>query len=324
MKKTTNKDLVIEDVIWFEKNEGGNKDRCPYRSSAKSTFYYTFLMDNSDCSIQGQNNLKAANDFLAFEDIYVFLLNLGILNNKHYCLDWSEIYGGATFSFNLGKALEDIDLENVLTEHFTDKEMSDYIKTFCHPADSFRCKFCGAVSLSRHLCFTDDHGDREVHCFACHPIDDELSLLKIKATYEELGSIEAVQLRNELIETATIAKIAPNKTINMLLDEFIASNKTDLGNAARKVEVIQKIFDEGDYDEWEAFAYDKYGIVMLNRARLADIKIFSDSVSLSEEGDEILTMFNNVGVVYLDDAAIEFAKRMTENKEYIKILEEVL
>ena len=169
MNIKNNSDVIIEDVVYYIDNY-----KIQMKNTAKDTFYYQFLMDRADSSINGQNNYTAANDFYYYEEIFTYLLSLGILNSKEYCIDWTPIYGGATFSFNLSKAQRDLDIETMLYEKFADKQMSDYIKTFCHPADRWRCSVCGAVSLSRHLSFADDNGEKLTYCLACNPINDDI------------------------------------------------------------------------------------------------------------------------------------------------------
>ena len=188
--------------------------------------------------------------------------------------------------------------------------MSDYIKTFCHPVDSLKCSVCGAVSLSRHLSFADDNDEKVTYCLACHPINEEIKS-KIAKVYNESGTHAAVKERLRFIEEATRVKIAPDKTINILLDEFIAKN-SKWNKANPKVDVIRQILEEADRQEFDVFAYDN-GIAMINRKKLADIDIFSNSVALSEDGNEILVLFDRAGVVYLGEKCMEFVNKLKEN-----------
>lgn len=310
IKEEINKDdVIIEDVIWYNiKEKNGEKI---YTNLAKSCFYYQFLMERADGSINGQYNRKAATDFFNYEEIYIFLLSKGILNSSKYCLDWTEISGGATFSFNLTKAKQDINLEEVLLENL--KNMSEYIITFCNPAESFRCNICGAVSLSRNISFGYGN-DRITFCLACHPIKDEIQK-DIQKVYKKYGSLAATKERLSIIEKAAKAKIAEDKTINILLDEYKLNNKTDFPSP--KIEIINQILREKNLDEFEAFSCEDFEIVIWNRKRLSDLDIFSDTVSLSDEGDEIVVLFNKAGVCYLDEKAISFARKAAKNTKFI-------
>ena len=311
MIKRNLEDIIIEDVIWYKtKKEGSPK----YINQAKKCFYYQFLMERADETINGQNNKKAAMDFYYYEKIFVFLLNEGILNSNDYCLDWTEIPGGATFSFNLSKAKKNIDLQKLLFDKLPN--MSEYITTFCNPAESFRCDICGAVSFSRHLSYGIGN-DKKTFCLACHPIKDDIKS-DIQAVYIKHGTITAVKERLKIIVESSKAKIAEDKTINILLDEYRINNKTDFPNP--KIEIINNILKEKKLDEFEAFSCEDFEIVIWNRKRLADLDIFSEVTALSDEGDEIVVLFNKAGVCYLEEKALDFAQRATEDEELKKLL----
>ena len=304
-------DLIIEDVAWFEKLGDGK-----YRTLGDKTFYYTFLMERADESINGQNNRKAAEDFLYYQEIFVYLLNEGILDNPEYCLDWVDIYGGTTFSLNLTKVMKDIDIEAKLNDHFAERGMSEYIQTLCHPADSLRCGICGSVSLSRHISFGQGK-DKIVYCLACHPLNENCKE-KIKKVFEAEGTIPAVAKRLEFIEEASKPKMAEGYTINMFIYNFKAENEI---NPAPKADAIQKIIDKEGFDYFEVFETEQ-GIVLWNRKALSDFDIFSKCVTLNSEGTEIIVLFDHAGVVYADEKAIDFACHMTSDEELIKELKE--
>lgn len=305
-------DIIIEDVIWY--NVEKTEEKTEYINLAKNCFYYQFLMERVDETINGQNNKKAALDFYYYEKIYVFLLNKGILNSSDYCFDWTKIPGGATFSFNLSKAKEDIDLQNLLLDNLPN--MSEYITTFCNPAESFRCDICGAISFSRHLSYGIGNNKR-TFCLACHPIKDEIKS-DIQKKYIKDGTIAAVKERLRIVEEFSKAKIAKDKTINILLDEYRINNKTDFPSP--KIEVINQILKEKKLTEFEAFSCEDFEIVIWNRKRLSDLTIFSEVVALSDEGDEILVLFNKAGVCYLEEKALDFARRATEDETLKKLL----
>ena len=113
------------------------------------------------------------------------------------------------------------------------------------------------------------------------------------------------------IEEATRVKIAPDKTINILLDEFIANN-SKWNKANPKVDIIRQILEEAGRQEFDVFAYDDNGIAMINRKKLADIDIFSNSVALSEDGSEIIVLFDRAGVVYIGEKCMEFVNKLKE------------
>ena len=304
--------MIIEDVVYYEEKNGR------IESLAKDTFYYKFLMGRADESINGQNNLKAATDFEAYEKIFTYLLSLGILNSKEYCIDWTPIYGGACFSFNLGKAQKDLDIESMLLERFENENMSDFIHTFCNPVDSMRCDICGSFSFSRFLSFANKEGKRDVFCLACHPLKEELRE-RVKSVYAKDGEYAAVKARIKIIDDACRVKIAPDKTINILIDEFIKDN-SGYCKPSPTVDIIKQILKEENRDEFEVFGYDETGVAILNRKKLSDIDIFSEAVVLNEDGSEIVALFDKAGVIYLDDKAIEFARKLTNNKTLISML----
>lgn len=303
MTKKTNADLIIEDVLYYEEKDG------KYVSTAEDTFYFQFLMQRADFSINGQNNLKAATDFKNYEEIYVALMNLGLLNDERYCLDFTKIYGGACFSFNLGLALHDLKLKEILEIELKGRVSSDCLKTFLNPADSFRCSVCGAVSLSRHITFMTD-GKKTTYCLSCYPINKEIHPL-IQKIYHEKGSLPAVRERIRLIDEQCKIHIADGMTIDKLLDDFIADNK-DYNN--HYVETIDKIFKYTGRNEFQTFAYDDTGVVIIDRNKARDINLFSEFAALNPEGDEILALFDRAGVCWCDENAIRLAIKLLKSK----------
>ncbi len=305
MKKEIKKDnLILEDVVYFEEKDG------KYVSTAKDTFYYQFLMERADASINGQNNLKAATDFENYEKIYVALLNAGVLNYPAFCIDWTPIYGGACFSFNLSKAMHDLKLEAILANELKGEISSDYIQTMLNPADSFRCAICGAVSLSRHVAFIVD-GKKTTYCLACHPISKECQY-QIQKVYHKSGTLDAVRERIRLIDEACKPRIAEGKTINILIDEFIEENSV---NTNPEVSEIEKLFEKGGYEQFQVFAYDDCGLAIINRERAVDIDVFSEIAALSEDGTEILALFSKAGVCWVDDDARKFVQTIERSIE---------
>ena len=299
-----NQPIIIEDVAWFCEDEEG---KC--NSIARKTFYYNFLMDHASDSISGESNRQAAQDFDFYEELYVFLINKKILNDPRFCLDWTQIEGGATFTFNLSEALKVYDLESMLKESFPQAEMQKYIETLMHPADGFRCDFCGAYSFSRRLSCGNGK-DKRTYCLSCHPLNDDVQDV-IKKEYERNGTLEAVRERLAYIEYASHPKIASGQTINTLLDQFILGNEESNEFSNR----IQEILDENELDEWETFGYDDVGVILWNRKRLSDINIFNKCVFLNEEGDGIIMIVDRAGVIYSDEKAIDFAEKMKKEKE---------
>ena len=315
MNKINFEPIIIEDVVYYKKTPQG------LMCTAQDSFYYQFLMEHADDSINGQNNCKAATDFLNYEKIFVYLLELEILNHSNYCLDFCPIEGGATFSFNLTYAMDDYDIETMLFQKFADEDMEKYIHQFCNPTEGLKCDICGCVSLSRHLSYLDDNKNKLVFCFGCHPLKQELKD-KIKSVFETEGIIAAAKERIRLIDEACKVQIAPNKTINILLDEFIAQCRQPWKKPDPRIDVINQILDEAGRNEFEAFSYEN-GIALINRKRLADINIFSEVVALNETGDEIVVLFEKAGVCWVDDNAIAFIKKFTDNNDYLTVLEVV-
>ena len=302
MKKEKKEDpIIIEEVVWYRKDENGN-----YFSIADKTFYYQFLMEHADDSINGQANKQAAEDFKCYQDIFVFLLNKKILNNPEYCLDFCTIEGGATFTLNLDKIKSEMNIERLLRENFKESYMQKYIDSFLNPADGFKCDFCGAVSLSRHLSFGSGK-NKITYCLSCHPIKEKLQKI-IQDVYKNDGSLAAVNKRLALIEEACKPFIAPEKSINILLDEFRNANETE-NERARK---IRAMLNDKQLEEWECFGFDDVDVVLWNRKRLADINIFADCVVLTEDGKDIIAVMDKAGVVYTDEKAVNFANKLKE------------
>lgn len=299
--KENNQPVVIEDVVWYRKEPNGD-----YCSIAKKTFYYTFLMEHADSKINGESNKQAAEDFKCYQDIFVFLMNKGILNNPEYCLDFCTIEGGATFTLNLDKVKSEMNIERLLRENFKESYMQKYIDSFLNPADGFKCDFCGAVSLSRHLSFGSGK-NKITYCLACHPLKEELQKT-IQDIYKNDGSLAAVKKRLALIEEACKPFIAPEKSINILLDEFKEENEV----YNKSVPKIQNLLKEKHLDEFEVFGYDEFGLIIWNRKKLADINIFSECIILSEDGKDIIAVMDKAGVVYTDEKAVNFANKLKE------------
>ena len=304
MKKEKKEDpIIFEDVVWYRKDENGN-----YSSIADKTFYYQFLMEHADDSINGQANRKAATDFACYQRLYVMLLNHEILNWPSFCMDWTEIEGGATFTFNMTEAMKVFDMEQVMKKQFPQAVMDKYIQSLIHPADGFKCSICGAYSFSRHISFGSGK-NKTTYCLACHPIKEELQN-EIKRVYNSSGTMAAVKKRLEIIEEAFKAPIAPNKSIDVLLDEFRKDNEIPNEDSVR----IQKLLLEKKFDKWECFGAGDVGLVLWDRERLSDINIFSECVAMSEDGEAILAIFDKAGVIYTDEKALEFAKLLEEAK----------
>lgn len=306
--------IIIEDVIWYDIKDG------VYQNSAKDTFYYQFLMENANKAIGGQENRQAATDFFNYEELYIALLNKGIL--QKYCLDYSEIYGGATFSFNLTEALKECDVEHVLKTAFPDAHMDKYIQSFLHPADGFKCSVCGAVTLSRHITFRDSKDAKRTYCIACYPLD-EAQHKALSKFHAENNIVETVKKRNQIISDMAIIKIAEGLTPNILLDRFIKDQESAITTVNPKISVIQQILEEAGRTEFEVFQPDDDGIVIWDRRKLANLETFYDTVVLSSDGTEIVLLYNRAAVCFLDDDAIRFASCLTTDEKLLKALKEV-
>ena len=300
--KKTKEPIVIEDVVWYIEDDNGK-----YHSIAKKTFYYQFLMEHANSEVNGQANKQTAIDFECYQRLYVYLLNQHILDDPRSNLDFTPIEGGATFTLNFTSVMEDYDnIEELLRAEFPQAVMQKYINTLLHPADGFRCSICGAYSFSRHLSFGDGK-NKITYCFGCHPLHDDIQN-RIKKEYDRAGTLVAVNKRLEIIEEALVPYIAPNKSIDVLLDEFRKANETD-NERAREV---RGMLNEKQLEEWECFGFDDVDVVLWNRKRLADINIFADCVVLTEDGEDIIAVMDKAGVVYTDEKAVNFANKLKE------------
>ena len=140
-------------------------------------------------------------------------------------------------------------------------------------------------------------------------IAEKPSLMRtIQDVYKNDGSLAAVNKRLALIEEACKPFIAPEKSINILLDEFRNANETE-NERARK---IRAMLNDKQLEEWECFGFDDVDVVLWNRKRLADINIFADCVVLTEDGKDIIAVMDKAGVVYTDEKAVNFANKLKE------------
>lgn len=313
MKNENKTPIIIEDVVYYDQTEKG------YKCLAKDTFYYNFLMNRSTDEINGQSNLMAATDFLNYEKIYVALLDKLILKNPTYVIDWCDIDGGACFSLNLSAVLNDFDLEKILRKEFEDEpEMEKYISNFCNPPEYRRCHVCGAFSFSRFIEYSSSDNEKHVYCLACSPLKDELKE-KVKKVFQTKGTEAAVKERIEIIDDACRVKIPEGKTIDGLIDDFIEYNQPgNMRVADPRYFVIKNILEEADRTDLQVFPYEN-GVAILNRAKLKNIDNFSNTVAMSEDGTEIIALFDKPGLCWCDEKAIEFAKKLAENTKYEKL-----
>ncbi len=309
-----NEAVIIEDVIWYDLKDG------VFQNSAKDTFYYQFLMENASKAIGGQENRQAATDFFNYEELYICLLNKGVL--QKYCLAFDNIYGGTTFSFNLTSALKEVDIEKLLKEVFPDAYMDKYIQTFLHPADGLKCSVCGAVTLSRHITFRDSKNAKQTYCIACYPLD-EAQHKELRKFHAENDIVETVKKRNQIISDMAITKIAEGLTPNILLDRFIKDQEAAITVVNPKIAVIQQILEAAGRTEFEVFQPDDDGIVIWDRRKLANLEAFYDTVVLSSDGTEIVLLYNRAAVCFLDDDAIKFASCLTTDETLLKALKGV-
>ena len=297
------KELIVEDVIYYAEN--GDK----FVSTAKETFYYQFLMRRASATPMEKKKKKAAEDFEKYQLIFLYLMEKGYLTNTDYCIDFDPIQGGACFSIDLARLLEEVELENDLNKHFEGQHLDEYIKTFCHPVESLRCIYCGSFSFSRFI--KDDYfGRDEPCCLACHPLSNELKG-KIKEEYAKSGSMAAVVKRLELIEEYSKVQIPEGKSINSLIADYKATYKTDIEDVG--VSEIRNILNELGLESYDVFSTGDYDILLLNMEALADINTFSECVGVEEEDAEILVFFEKEGAVWINDNAVKFAKSLIKS-----------
>ncbi len=304
--------LIIEDVVWFEEDKNGE-----VRSTAQNTFFYSFLMERSDESLNGQNNLKTATDFKMYQEIFLELMKLGYLSNEsQYVIDWTNIYGGACFTLDMTKLMADADIETILNDNLTG--YSDYIHTLCNPEKSLKCSICGAVSLSRHVSFGTGK-EKRVYCIACHPLSRELQY-QIQKVYRDIDTLAAVTERIRLVDKACGFHIDKNFTIPMLLDKFKNENERETIIHNPKVDIINEIINKEGYYGFEVFDSAE-GLILWNRKALEEEAMFRDCVELNDDGNDIIVLYNHPGVVYADKEAIYMASRMTRDPNMLKALE---
>lgn len=307
-----NLNIIIEDVLYFkEKKVDGEIINV---SAAKDTFYYQFLMERSDDKIQGQNNLKAATNFYIYEQLFLYLFNRGYLTDKRFCIDLTEVPGGYCFTFDLGKAMKTIDIESELKEAFKGQHFDEYIETMCHPTDHLLCSCCSAISLSRHIAFSSKNG-KETFCLACYPLEVEI-WNELKNLYEKEGAVPTIKKRLEFVAEASKAKIASDKSIEWLLDEYKRIHMPQKPTA--RVKAIRKILDKNNLQDFEVFSTYDFDVVIWNRKKLYDYDVFSKAVKTNGAGAEILYIFNVNDACWLDDMAIEKVLCLMRSKKMKK------
>lgn len=320
-KENKNNDLIVEDVLYFDtyQTEDG---KVKYISNAENTFFYQFLMENAENSIGGELNRKAAEDFRIYQEIYVYLMNRGLLKDKRYCIDCCEVENHFFFTLNLSKLKKCTDLEEQLLEYFCKENFSEHIHTFCNPVDSLRCDFCGAISFSRHIGFAVGN-KLKTFCLSCHPLDKPGLRDEIQKVYKKQGVLPAVNKRIELLKELSKFRIPEGKTIDNLLDEYQYElddseiNDTD----AKGINIVNDVLKRNGEENLFAFQSVDFDIVIWNRLALRNIDIFSQCAALSEDG-EIITLFNKPNVVYLNNTAIDYILQYDltdEEKEFINL-----
>ena len=297
---TQNKELIVEDVLYFLQ-EGDE-----IRSIAKDTFYYQFLMRRAGATPIGETNRRAAEDFERYQRIFLYLMQQGYLTDNSYCIDFDPIEGGACFSLNLGKLLEEIDLEKELNEHFEGQMMGEYIHTLCAPVESLHCIYCGSFSFSRFI--RDEYrGRSEACCLACHPLKPSIKE-EIKDEYNRAGSQAAVIQRLALIEKYSQVQIPAGKSINSLVADFRRTYKTDVEDVL--VTEIRNILDELQLNNFDVFTTGDYDVLLLNMEAIQDLDVFSEIVACDYETAEIIVFFPKEGVCMFDDDAVAFVKNL--------------
>lgn len=303
MKKGNNEPIIIEDCVYCEYRDGRTK------SLAKHAFCYQFFLDHAD----DKKYENCAEAFLAYQAIYLHLLRLGILNNTDYVIKWVPLDGGASFTFDLSKAQEELDIEYMLNDVFGDTYIGEYVEKLFHPEDSFRCDYCGAITFSIPIIHQISR-DRCIRvCLQCNPYQG--MLLPVIQKRKENGPYEAVNLRIKLIEKDYEDRTVPNKDNEELILDFINDHDT-LSAPNPKIQVAEKILERAGIDDLLVFGYyDNIGLINMRAACIN--RIFEKIVSLNEDGTIILGLWDKPGVVYLGDNCIKFLKKLCDDSELI-------
>ena len=244
------------------------------------------------------------------------MANRGYLFNKKYLLETDEINKGVTFTLDLSKLMEEVDLENELYSVFP--AYAEYIHTLCNPPESLRCGVCGAITLSRPIVFRGEiEADNLVFCLSCYPLD-ELMQDQIKKVYKEEGVEDAVLSRLAYIEDLSRPIIASGETKRSLLDKYryYATQLEDY-----RVKTIRYILEDAGLTNYDVFSTADFQIVLWDIEELSKQDNFDKCVATNSEGTKIIFFFNHAGVVLTDEAAIEFAKALTDKEPYKVLLE---
>lgn len=311
--KNKPKDVIIEDIVCCDYKNGH------YESIANFSYLYDVMTDlyditKKECVKEG----KTA--YIYFSEIFVALLNLGLLGNPDYSLYYTPVNGGIKFAFNLSKAKRKMNLEAMLKKELDGWVPEQYIQSFLNPSDYCFCTNCGAVELTNRMHFFYEVKQSDC-CSLCSELSKDFAkLVRIEA--ENHGTAAAIKLRRELIKIHNRVYIAAGKTIDGLIDEFIAYNRME-PNAY--YEAVSKILEECGRKELQAFAMGKFGVCIINRIKAADIDVFSEIACMADDsGTELWDLKEKMGVCWYDDNALKYALTLTENQNRIEEVRRLL